>query len=492
MQEMGPLTSPASGSPPWQDAYASQPLAEQSLATPLGELPLPAPVACSPNTPVGEALERMQRLRIGSIVVVDEGGVAVGILTRYDVLGRVVLAQVPLATPMSEVMMRPVRTLSADHTAQDAALLMASQGIGHVPVTRGEVVVGMVSARDLFALHRLSLGRLGDSLREAQDLQALRHLAGDVREFARKLLSLGVQARQLTGLISHLNDILTRRLLQLKAAEHAVPLARWCWLALGSEGRFEQTIATDQDNALILPDDAGEAERAAALAFAHDVNLGLDACGYRLCKGGVMAGEPECCLTLARWQQRFVHWIDHGAPKDLLNASIFFDLRPLAGDNTLGEQLAASVTAAAQATPRFQKQLALNALDHGAPLGWLGSIRPDADGTIDLKLQGTTLFVEAARLNALAQGIASTHTRERLQRSGARMGVPAAECESWVTAFEFLQMLRLRLQLRLPPPTGEPNRLRVDTLNDFDRRMLREALRIGRMLQQRMQLDYDR
>ena len=162
-------------------------------------------------------------------------------------------------------------------------------------------------------------------------MDTLKLVALDIRRFARSLLSQGVQARQLTALISHLNDVLTQRLLELKAAEHGVDLAPHCWLALGSEGRSEQTMATDQDNALILPNGTSAAQRDALLAFAHDVNLALDACGYPLCRGGIMAGEPGCCLTLREWRERFSHWIEHGAPQDLLNASIYFDLRPLAG-----------------------------------------------------------------------------------------------------------------------------------------------------------------
>src|SRR5690606_29614647 len=188
-----------------------------------------------------------------------------------------------------------------------------------------------------------SLKQVGTSIRAAADVATLRLVAQDIRRFARNLLGQGVQARQLTALVSHLNDVLTVRLLELKAAEHAFALERACWLALGSEGRGEQTIATDQDNALLLPDDAGEAERRAARAFGGDVNLALAECGFPLCRGGIMAGEEGLCLPLRAWRERFSHWIEHGAPQDLLDASIFFDLRPLAGATRLAEGLRAEV-----------------------------------------------------------------------------------------------------------------------------------------------------
>jgi CBS domain-containing protein len=475
-----------------QVAYASPTLAEQSLESPLGELLQRAPVTCTPATPLREVLQEMHGRRIGSIVVVDDGGRPLGILTRYDVLGRVALAEKPLATPVGEVMVQPVHSLTTADTAQDAALLMSRHGIRHVPVTRGGRVVGLVSERDLFALQRLSLKQVSTSIRAAPDVATLQLVANDIRRFARNLLGQGVQARQLTALVSHLNDVLTERLLEIEAHRHGVDLLRMCWLALGSEGRSEQTVATDQDNALILLDSADAAEVQAALAFGRAVNLALDACGYPLCRGGIMAGEPGCCLTLREWRERFSGWIEHGAPQDLLAASIYFDLRPLAGDLSLAHGLRAEVVEAARRTPRFLKQMALNAVSHEAPLGWLGGIDADEHGTVDLKLQGTAMFVDAARIYALAHGVEATNTRERLEAAGSRLGLAGAEYEAWVGAFEFLQMLRLRIQLEGGASAEAPNRLVVATLNDIDRRILRESFRIARSLQQRLRLDYER
>lgn len=474
-----------------QVAFASQTLAEQSLETPLGELLRVAPFACGAQTPLRDALAEMHARRIGSVVVTGAQGEVEGILTRYDVLGRVALPATPLDTPVAQVMVRPVHTLTVEHTAQDAALLMSQHGIRHVPVTRGGVLAGLVSERDLFAMQRLSLKQVSTSIRAASDVATLQLVAQDIRRFARNLLGQGVQARQLTTLISHLNDVLTVHLLELKAAEHGIRLDEICWLALGSEGRSEQTIATDQDNALILPDGATEGQRRKTLAFARDVNLALAECGYPLCRGGVMAGEEGCCLTLRQWRERFSQWIEHGGPADLLNASIYFDLRPLAGAHPLAEALTGEVRESARRTPRFLKQLALNALARGAPLNWMGGIAANEQGTVDLKLQGTAIFVDAARLYSLAWGVPATNTRERLEGVGARMGLARAEYEAWVGAFEFLQMLRLRIQLE-GQGGAEPNRLRLDDLNDIDRRMLKESFRLARMLQQRMHLDYER
>jgi CBS domain-containing protein len=475
-----------------QVAYASQALAEQSLETPLGEVARQAPESCSPATPLREALGRMHQLRLGSMLVTDEKRQPLGILTRYDILGRVTLAALPLDTPISQVMVQPVLTLTHEHTALDAALLMSKHGIRHVPVTRDGAAVGMVSERDLFAMQRLSLKQVSTSIRSAADVDTLKMVAQDIRRFAHSLLGQGVHARQLTALISHLNDVLTGRLLEIKALEHGVDLSRLCWLALGSEGRSEQTISTDQDNALILPDDTAPQRREVIVRFARAVNEALDACGYPLCRGGIMAGNPACCLTLREWRERFMHWIEHGAPQDLLNASIYFDFRPLAGDAGLAQALRQEISLAARLSPRFIKQMAVNALAHSPPLNWLGSLASDDGGLIDLKLQGAAIFVDVARIYALSHGVDVSNTRERMEAVGALLGLAATEYQGWVGGFEFLQTLRLRVQLEATAPPQRPNHIRVASLNDIDRRILKEAFRVARSLQQRLQLDYER
>lgn len=472
-----------------QVAYSAQTLAEHSLERSLADLVRHAPVTVAPGATLGAALSAMHDKRIGSIVVVDAAGAAAGIVTRHDILGRVTLPQLPLATPIAQVMSAPVQTLPVDATAQDAVLVMARHGIRHVPVTDGGRVVGIVSERDLFAMQRLSLNHVGTALRHAADVGSLEALAADTRRLARNLLGQGVGARQLTELISRLNDLLTERLVTLIAAEAGVDLQRVCWLAFGSEGRSEQTVATDQDNGLVFVSDDPARDRPALLAFARRVNDALDACGFPLCRGNVMASNPECCLTADEWCARFARWIEHGAPEDLLAASIYFDLRPLVGRHELAAPLRDLIVERASQAPRFVKQMADNALAHAPPLNWHGGFNAQR---IDLKLQGTAIFVDAARLYALAHGIAETNTRRRFEAAAAVIGLPATEGEAWIGGFEYLQMLRLRAQIDSAALAERQNELDVTTLNDIDRRVLKESLRVARLLQQRLALDYRR
>ena len=477
-----------------QASVASQTLAEQSMATPLRDLLRGAPVGVAPSTPLREALRLMHERRIGSVLVQDEtSGAAIGMLTRHDIVDRVTLAERPLATPITEVMSSPVIVLGLDDTAQDAAIAMSRHAIRHLPVADAQGrVVGVLSERDLFALQSLSLRQVSSAIRAAADMPALRAASADIGRLTRRLLGQGVGARQLTELISHLNDLLTLRLVELVAPRHGVDLSQGCWLAFGSEGRSEQTIATDQDNGIVFASDDAARDRTAWLAFAHEVNAELDACGYPLCKGNIMASNPECCLTAQEWLGRFGHWIDHGAPEDLLAASIYFDFRPLAGNAALAAPLREAVTRQAAAVPRFIKQMADNSLRNRAPLDWLGGIETkEVDGRelLDLKMNGTAIFVDVARLYALANGIAETHTRRRFEAIAPHLKAGPQESEGWSGAFEFLQSLRLQAQLR---STTQPNLVDPAALNDIDRRVLKECIRAMRRLQQRVELDFQR
>jgi len=479
-----------------QAAFSSQALAEQTMETPLGRLVVRPPAAVAPQTPLRAALQQMHERAIGSMLVTDAAGAALGILTRHDLLGRVTLAQLPLDTPIERVMSQPVHTLSVAHTAQDAVLLMSQRGVRHVPVTERGRVVGIVSERDLYALHKLSVKQVGAAARAAGDVATLTMVTADIRRLVRNLLAQGVGARQLTALISHLNDLVAQRLVELTAARHGLDLERACWLAFGSEGRGEQTVATDQDNGLLFASDSPDADRPAWLAFAREVNAALDACGYPLCKGKVMAANPQCCLTHAEWTARFERWIAQGSPTHLLEASIYFDLRPIAGHLALAEPLRERVVAAAAATPRFMKQMADNALRNAVPLNWRGAIVTRDEGEhrwLDLKLNASMPFVDAARLYALAHGVAATGTRERLEAAAGPMQADPRELRHWCESFEFVQMLRLRVQIA--PHEGAagaalPNRVDIAALGDIDRRVLKDALGAARSLQQRMALDY--
>lgn len=482
-----------------QVAYSSQTLAEQILEKPLRDVCRHEPFSCSPNTPLKHVLEVMHEHRIGSMIVVNEGMKVAGILTGQDVLSRVAMAEKPLTSLISEVMNTPVHTLDESCTAQDAALLMSRFGIRHVPVTKDGRLCGIVSERDIFAMQRLSLKQISSNIRSAQDTDMLLACANDIRTFAKNLLGQGIAAKQLTELISHLNDVLTERILEVVGHRMGIDPSTYCWLSFGSEGRSEQTIATDQDNGLLFVSDQPQVDRPHWLAFGREVNQTLDQCGYPICKGNIMASNPECCMTAAEWLKKFGKWIDMATPENLLHVNVFFDLRPLAGNKALAQPLRNYIVTRAKESTIFLRLQAENILRFRPPLNWHGSIDTteiEDVRTLDLKRQGTAVFVDAARFFSLVYGIDEVNTGRRFEAVAKRLSVEEQRRDAWVSAFEFLQTMRLRIQLdeevSVPNLPDQPNVVNYDVLDNIDRRILKECFRVGRRLQQRIETEHMR
>ncbi|MCE2970621.1 MAG: DUF294 nucleotidyltransferase-like domain-containing protein, partial [Burkholderiales bacterium] len=311
------------------------------------------------------------------------------------------------------------------------------------------------------------------------------------------LVAQGVAAAQMTRVISHLNDQLTARLLTLACARFGVAETSFCWLALGSEGRGEQTIATDQDNGILF--DATQQQAAPMLELADWVNRALADCGFPLCKGDIMARNPRWCLSAEHWAEIFADWIDRGSPEALLNASVFFDFRGIFGHKALAQTLRAAVVQRAAGNKRFLKQMSDNALRNRAPAAPTVFDRLLGDelgkAPIDLKLHGTVPFVDAARIWALAAGVEDCNTDRRLRQLAQAGRLPAEDANAWADAFEFCQLLRLRAQHwraegGAAATDDNPNLVDPARLSPLDRRIVKEAFRQARRIQQRLELDF--
>jgi CBS domain-containing protein len=397
---------------------------DTSLNVALGEKQLREPLTCSPDTPVRKALELMGKEKIGSMVVADAERRPIGIFTLKDLMNRVALKDVPLDTPIAEVMTSDPVTVSKGSFAFEAAMLMAHNGIHHLCVVDDQRLVGVISERDLFSMQRVGLVNLSKAIGRAETVAELSRLAKDIHQLVAQMIAQGVKVGQITQIITLLNDQILERILELAVANVQLPSGlSFTWLAFGSEGRQEQTLKTDQDNGMLFaapqgmsPDDA----RRALFPLADRVNRDLDACGFTLCPGNIMARNPECCLSLEEWEKRFVRWIDQGTPEHLLKSSIFFDFRLLHGPAGPARALRDRLLERTARNSRFLKQMAANALRNAPPLGMFRDFRLSGSGdqsnTIDLKLNGVTPFIDAARIFALANRIPATNTQERTFR----------------------------------------------------------------------------
>lgn len=336
------------------------------------------------------------------------------------------------------------------------------------------------------------LAALGSALATVDDLDSLAGLAARQHALLAQTVASGWSGEVACTLISGLNDRLTRRVLTLVARRHRLPPVDWCWLAMGSEGRDEQTLVSDQDNGLVFSAcDAGEAQalRELFLPFAREANEQLAACGFSLCPGNIMAGNPQWCLSVDEWRERFIEWVRCPDPVALLNATIFFDLRPVHGKLELGQGLRTLIGRLTSDTPAFLHLMSINALQVHPPLGFLGDVAVDDAEAVDLKKFGSRIFVDVARILALATATPSVNSFARLREAGAAAGMHPREIAA--TQAGLSHLLRLRLELQAATGDGiEPAAFRPAELHEVDRVILKESLRQARRLQQRLKLNY--
>ncbi len=484
-----------------QTRYTQSSAEHQSLNSPLSSIIPRAPVTCVADASVRHVLELMQESRVGSMVAVDEKQRPLGILTLHDVLARIALPQIDLEQPVIGIMTRQPAMLPPQALAHEAALLMAKQGFRHVLVVENERLVGLVSEKDLFALQRTGLRQIGSTIRHADSVETLKSAAADIRHMAHNMMAQGVAPEQLTQFISTFNDLLTVRIIELECAASGLCdtpiMSGICWLAMGSEGRFEQTLKTDQDNGLIFTVPEGMTEnqvRVQLLPVAERINTALDLCGFPLCKGKIMASNPHWCLSFDEWKQTFSNWIENGTPKALMHASIFFDFRPLFGAQHLADELRTWLAVAAKGNSRFLYQMAEIALRNRPPLGLVREFVVGKERTLDLKINGITPFVDAARIFGLATGVKHTNTIQRLRASAPKLNILQSEVDAWINALLFIQVLRLRHHDELSElglaDDALDNLIDPELLNELDRRILKEAFRQARKLQSRLALEF--
>ena len=439
-----------------------------ALTLPVKLLIKRAPVFVEPETTVRLAARAMQEERVGSILVKTNPP---GIITDRDLRGRVLAEGLAADTPVRQVMTRPLKTIDSDAVSFSALHLMLNENLHHLPVVEAGTIIGVVSATDLLVLegnHPLYLRSVLDDL---EDPAKLRRYGQEVAKIVQTLFQGGLSALHISQLVSSLNDALVRRLTQLAVRALGPPPAPFAWIVFGSEGRLEQTLLTDQDNAIVYGDASPSAE-CYFMALANRVVDNLIPVGFPHCPGGFMA--TNWCKSREAWQQLFGRWIRFPEPNALLDAAIFFDFRSVAGDLALAPL--EEIIASAQGEKRFLAHLARSALEFHPRLGFFNRLRGEA-GKVDLKKNGIAPIVALARVAALAAGSRERSTLQRLEVTKASEAILSRE-DSTVLAdiFPFLFQLRLAHQLRsIEASVPVDHSVHLDGLSARERKHLREA-----------------
>jgi CBS domain-containing protein len=450
----------------------------------LGRRPL---ATIPPSATVEEAARRMRDLGVGSLLVTREAVAAaselplaavLGIVTDRDLRDRVMAVGLSPATAVGEIVSAPLLTIGAGASNVDALLELARHGVRHLPLVAGERIVGFVSASDLVlhqSLHPLALRR---ELERRPLSEVLPGFTLRLRRVVAELAASGVDALRIGPIVSTLADRLARRLVEEACAEQGLARDQVAWMVHGSEGRQEQILPTDQDNALVWQPAGGGADPDGIAArqverMAQQVVAGLLAAGYPACPGGYMATHWHD--PMSGWIRRFERWIAEPREEDGIDIHTFLDLRVVAGG--LDVAPLDELRRAAGEDRHFLRALAREVSGWALPFGLFGTLREGDEG-FDLK-RGSLLIVAIARLSALEAGSRARGTIDRLAAAEPVLGSDAA-----TLAEGFRYLAGLRLELALDPArradSDSGHRIHLAALNALERRFLKDIFTLLR------------
>jgi CBS domain-containing protein len=439
---------------------------------------------------------------VGSIVVLGPSGRLEGIVTDRDLRERVLAAGRPPETTVASIMSAPVLTISPEASLLEAVLEMTRRDIHHLVVVEAGRVLGIVSSHDLLLLQAAMPLELTRAIQSSRSLDELNPLMPRLVDLTRQLFGEGVSGYEIGRIVSEVNDTVIRRVLALTERDLrdqalGAPPVPFVWLVLGSEGRREQTIRTDQDNALVY-DDPGGFEGGASEYFARFASQAIDALvrlGYPPCPAGSMASNPKWCQPLSVWRSYFGDWVSDVTAENLMYFSIYLDFRPVAGEIRLAEALRHEVVSQAEQWRSFPRHLAKIAVSQAPPLGWFGRFvrqRHDGGRGVNLKLGGMLILNNALRAYAVDLGLSETNTIERLEAAARAAGCfTESESADVREAYETIFHLRLGHQLAQIATGAQPDNL-VDpySLSRSEQSRLREAFRAIQRLQGKIEDRY--
>ncbi len=454
---------------------------------------------CSPDAGLVEVAAMMQDNNVSGIVVC-ENGAPTGIVTDRDLRNKIIArGEDPRHLSARSIMSAPLLTVGEEDFLFEAVYRMSRDGIHRLGVVDREGnLTGIITDSDVLRLQARSPQKMIRDIEAAGTREELKSLHARVQDLILHLIDTGVPTRDLVRMIAHLNDRILLRLIALLRQERFADLPEgFAFVVLGSEGRREQTLATDQDNAILLADGLSADEIERIENFSRELIADLIAIGVPECPGGIMAKNAEWRRSIRDWTRTLDAWFANATAQNIMNGSMFLDLRTLYGDPGLATALKEHMAAAGRNAP-FLARMAANVLRFDPPLGWFGRLKTaggEHHGELDVKKAGIFAVTEGVKVLALEAGFMRGGTRERIKHL-AEIGVLGRrEAEDLEAAFDFLFVMRLRAQVTALHAGRQPsNFISLAHLNRMEKGRLKLALEgvasFQGFLERHFQLDF--
>jgi CBS domain-containing protein len=427
----------------------------------------------------------MLRANATSCLVVSKDN-PTGIITERDILSKVVARRLdPAETAVESIMSTPLITVRSEDMLFEAFSRMVRSSIRKlVVVDADDRPVGLIEERDLLSVKGENPVHLSGEIASAGSLHSLKGVFERVNRMVIRSVVEGIGIFAVGRLISDMHDqILTRAIGMVLEGMGGAPPSSFSFLALGSEGRREQYLATDQDNALVYDDGNEPSAESFFERFAEAVSRALHEIGIPPCPHGVMVSSPDWRLPLGRWLDMVDEMIRRADLDNILRISLLTDMRHIAGNVELSGRLKAYLFKKVSRSPFLLKYMAREALRFTPPIGFFNNFLVERGGErkgeLDIKKGGVFPVTQSVRTLAVEHSILETSTEERINRLG-EMGVFSAGLSAGIReAYAFFQTLRVRSQAeRIQEGQRPDNYISPERLSSIERERLKECFKV--------------
>ena len=420
-------------------------------------------IVCGMSTTIENAAGLMVRNNCSSALIASESGEIMGIITDHDMRERVIAGGDEISKPVFEIMSSPLITIPDSALIFKAMSLMQEKNVQHLAVQdKSGKITGVIRNQDILRAQRYCPALLLNEINDAGSIEEIVAAQKRLPRLVKTLTDCGANPNNITSTSTAVSNSIVDKLIRLAIDELGPPPAKFTFMALGSEGREEQTLKTDQDNALIYEDLPEECRQETTDYFprlGEKVCAWLDRAGYAFCNGDVMARNPKFCLPLSKWKEQFKRWITEATPQDFREFNIFFDFRCVYGEMDFTGELKSYIKTLMHNNAAFFRHFAEDVIQHKPPLGIFGKIVVETSGdkpkTFSIK-DAILPIVNFARLYALHNGVDETNTLDRLRILFEKGIINKVDYQEVVVSYNYLMLMRFKHQAmaageNLPP-----------------------------------------
>jgi CBS domain-containing protein len=457
------------------------------------------PITCSIDTSIQEASIIMTKNIINSIIIA-ENNVPIGIITDKDIRTKIGTGAYTISEKVSEIMSSPVFTFPEQITVAEAQIALLKHKVSHICITKDGTdkseLVGILAEHDLNIMQGNNPTFLVREIKYAKDAETLKYIRKKASELTRGYLEQEIPIYFITKVISEINTAITKRIIRLVISEIGEePPVAYTWLAMGSQGRKEQLLMTDQDNALVFEnvEDADyQKVKEYFLNLSTKVTEKLNIVGFEYCPANIMASNPNWCLSLKEWKHQFKDWVKHPTSDKILLSIIFFDFEYIYGDNNLYTEMANSVFKYISKKQTFLGFLSKVTIENPAPLGFFKQFLVEQDGKnkdqFNIKTRAIRPLVDAARIFSLHYNLRVNNTIARFEKLMEVEPQNRDLFESCANAFKILLQFRTLQGLT---NTDSGKFVDINNLSKADRLKLKSCFKPIKNIQESLKLRFN-